>query len=209
MTAFNAVQLLLAAVALALIAERFRTLYYRARIDPGPYLEALREDLQAGRTKAAIALAEAGRPAWVAELAHAVLRVEANGERSEGVADEVCADRRDEAGRRVYAVHGLARVATPLALLGVILELTSALGVRGGLQALQAGLVESEALSHALCTLAIGIATSAVCFAASGMLRKRAVALVRDLKRTREILEDAAVGGDSPESTFCDGPQSP
>ena len=204
MTLFNLLQLLLAAVALALIAERFHTLFYRARIDAGPYLEALREELRAGRTKAARALAEAGRPAWVAELVHAVLKADADGDHAESVADEVCADRRDQAGRRIYAVHGLARVATPLALLGVILELTGALAGRGGSEAFQAGLVRNAALSRALFTLAIGIATSAVCFVASGMLRKRAVALVRDLRRAMEILEEALYDGDSPEGSISD-----
>ena len=208
MTYFNALQLLLAAVALALIAERFRSLFYRARIDAGPYLAALRYDLQAGRIHAARELAETGRPAWIPELVHAVLRAETDGEQAEGVADEVCANRRDDAGRGIYLLHGLARAATPLALLGVILELSSALSGRGaGLQALQAGSVQNIALSRALSTLAIGIATSAVCFVASGMLRKRALALVKDLRQTMEILEGEAGRDDaSAESSFYDRP---
>jgi biopolymer transport protein ExbB/TolQ len=191
MTLFNFAQLLLAAVALALIAERFRTLFYRARLDPGPFLQALQEELSAGRLHAARLLAQAGRPAWLAELAHAVLQAEQAGEGVDVAAEETCSDLSDEAARRIYVINGLARVATPLALLGVILELTGALAHRSGLQALQAGLLENTALSRALATLAIGIATTAVCFVASTMLRKRALAAIAELRRGVDVLQEA------------------
>jgi biopolymer transport protein ExbB/TolQ len=192
---FNLLQLLLAAVALALIAERFRALFYRARIDAGPYLRALGEELRAGRMQEARRLARAGRPAWVAELAHAVLQAEPGSEQVLALSEEACAALRDEAAKRIYVIYGLARVATPLALLGVILELTGALSGRAGVQALQAGLVESSALSRALGTLAIGIATSTVCFAASAMVRKRAQAAVKDLGQAADVFEEAVGPG--------------
>jgi biopolymer transport protein ExbB/TolQ len=74
-------------------------------------------------------------------------------------------------------------------LLGVILELTAALAGGGGQPVLQAGQHASLALSRALSTLAIGLATSAVCFSASSILRRRAAAAMRDLEMTIEVLE--------------------
>jgi biopolymer transport protein ExbB/TolQ len=189
LTLFNIVQLVLALGALVMIAERLGAILFRVRIDTPRYLGALRDRLDAGEIHSARRLAEAGRPAWAAELVHAVLKAESEGESLEFAAAETLSLLDAEAGKRLYAIHGIARIASPFALMGVILQLAEGFAGRGSLSSLQAGLVESQALEHALVTLMIGLATTTVCFVAAAMLRRQVRAALREPERALATLE--------------------
>ncbi len=191
MTGFNIAQLVLAALALALVAERFWVVLFRAKLDTGAYMRGLKARLLEGDVQAALRLAEAGRPAWVAQFAHAMLKAKIAGENVDMASADAWAELREEAGKRLYAIHGLARMASPLALMGVILQLAEGFGEGERLTGLQAGLVESLALERALVTLVLGLATSGVCFVAAGILRKNVRQAMKDLERMSRALGEA------------------
>lgn len=179
MTLYAALQLVLAAGVVAIVAERCRTLLFRAPIETGPWLRAVRAALEDGDREAARALIDAARPAWVAEAAHRALH-----EGSDDVEplDDLLADYRYEAFRRLRALRILASAGTASGLLGGILEVIWLFRGDHGLMALEAGRVERIALEHALLAIAMGAAISVFAFASLGILRRAATALVKDLR---------------------------
>ena len=90
-------------------------------------------------------------------------------------------DARAARARRVHAsavvLAGLGRIAPPLAFVGIVLELSWALGGGSGLLALQRGLPERVALQHALVGLGIGLGGWGTCIGFGLVLRRRARAL--------------------------------
>ncbi|MEY4578160.1 MAG: hypothetical protein RL701_2863, partial [Pseudomonadota bacterium] len=67
-----------------------------------------------------------------------------------------------------------ATIASTVGLMIGILRIRGGAGEHAGLLALEAGLAEKVALGEALFSMAVGVATSAVCFHAVGALREAA-----------------------------------
>jgi hypothetical protein len=126
-------------------------------------------------------MAERGRPAAVAEIATRVLS-------GAGELDEVRAELADRIMARLFAVKVVGRVGTALGFLGAILWLIWMMSGDHGLLALKAGLVEKIAVEGALLSMTLGVATSVFCMAALSILRRAAVALVKDVDRTIDRL---------------------
>ncbi len=184
-------QLLFAAAAVALIVGRFREVLFRRELDAKPYIEALRSAVYEERFDAAHRLVDAARPAWIADFALAIMNA-----RSEGVCVEIAiADAwqqiREEIGKGIYLIMGLARIAPPLALFGVILQLAAGFTSRGSVAALQAGMVESRTIESAIVTLIIGLGTSTICFVGGGILRKHVRKVDKDIEHMSRSLEEA------------------
>lgn len=184
-------QLLFAAAAVALIGGRFREVLFRRQLDAKPYIEALRSAIFEERLDAASRLVDAGRPAWIAELAFALLNARSQGTCVEIAIADAWQQIREENGKGIYLIMGFARVAPPLALFGVILQLAAGFASRSDLVALQSGLVESRAIESAIVTLMIGLGTSTVCFVGGGILRKHVRKVNRELERVYRSLEEA------------------
>jgi hypothetical protein len=176
-----AAQLLLSVAAVALVAERVRWLLYRAPLDTSVFLAALGRALEDRDEAGARAMAERGRPAAVAEIATHVLS-------GAGELDEVRAELSDRIMARLFAVKVVGRVGTALGFLGAILWLIWMMSGDHGLLALKAGLVEKIAVEGALLSMTLGVATSVFCMAALSILRRAAVALVKDVDRTIDRL---------------------
>jgi biopolymer transport protein ExbB/TolQ len=188
---FNGVQLLFAVAAAALIGGRFYEVLFRRQLEAKPYIEALRSAVLEERFDAAHRLVDAARPAWVAEFAHALLNA-----RNEGVCVEIAVadawqQTREEIGKGIYLIMGFARIASPLALFGVILQLAAGFASRSSVAALQAGMVESRAIESAIVTLMIGLGTSTICFVGGGILRKHVRKVDKELERMSRSLEEA------------------
>lgn len=182
MTWFNALQLALAAVAAVLIARRMRALLFEAPLDGRAFAAALDTALGSGQVGLARRIADACLPAWPARLAAAALATEGRGP-AQGALEETQLELEHAAFRGLGAIVALGRMASPLAFIGVILEIGRAFGGSSGLEGLQRGLVESSSLQRALFTFALGFATFAVCFAAVAILQRRARAVRDQLRR--------------------------
>jgi hypothetical protein len=194
---FNALQLALGAAALVLIARRLQALLFEAPLDVAAFAEALRTALDAGQPELAGRIAAACSPAWPAQLAQAALAEQAGAGNVAAVVDEALLDLEDAAFRGLTPIVALGRMASPLAFIGVLLELARAFGGGdGGLERLQRGLVESVALQRALLTFTIGFASFAVCFAAVTVLRRRARATRDALRRVAAIFTGTPARGD-------------
>src|SRR5687767_4068491 len=117
-----------------MIAWRGRRLLGQGAIDGVAFTTALRRELGAERHTQAIAAAAALKPAAAAELALAALLALEAGEDVRSVLDETQVSMRHHLGSGRDEVVVLGRIASPLALIGVIIELSPALGSRLELQ---------------------------------------------------------------------------
>ncbi len=193
MTVYSVLQLVLAAVVGGIVVERCRTLLYRAPLDTGPWLRAVSGAIGDGDLGAARALVEAGRPAWVAEVARALLSPG-----GEADVDELLTDYKYEAFRRLRALRILASAATASGFLGAVIEMIWLFQGDHGLMALEAGRVERIALHHAMLSVALGIAIAVFAFVSLAILKRAATTLLTDLQRVATCI------GDTPE---CNSPR--
>jgi biopolymer transport protein ExbB/TolQ len=180
-----------AAFALVLICERLWDVLFRRQIDAKPLIEAIHSALLAERLGAAYRLAEAARPAWLARFATDILQGRTDGTRVEIVIADAWEQLQEEISKGIYLIYGFARIASPLALLGVVLQLAAGFSGKRDLTALQLGLAQSRAIEHAIVTLTIGLATSSVCYVGGAILRKHYRKANKELEQMSSSLEDA------------------
>jgi hypothetical protein len=193
-TTFNLLQLLIAAAAAAITVVRLRVLWFEAELDVDAFLDAFETAFRAGELELARRIAEACLPAWSARLAlDALARLDPQN-RPDQLEYEV-AEASNAAWRGRVALLTLGRIAGPLALIGVILELGAALH-ESGLTALERGLPVRIGIERSLLTFALGLATSVSCFAAAASVDRSARRISRGLQRVRAVL--AAVGRTEP-----------
>ena len=196
MTLYNVLQLGLAGVVIYVVAERARTLLYRAALERGAYLRVLAGALESGDMHAARGLSAAARPAWIAELASAALCEEQPADERVASMEELLSDLRDDAVRRLGALRALASVATSFGLLGAVLELIRYLGGDHGLAGLQAGLPQKLGLERVLVTVTLGVVTAVLALTAHRLFKRTAVALMGDLEETARVLRRSVAGGE-------------
>ncbi|MDD9969784.1 MAG: hypothetical protein OXR73_26295 [Myxococcales bacterium] len=188
MTGFHGFQVAIAAIAVAIAWSRVRALSFRANLDADAFLKRLRE-LVAADIERARTLCERAMPAWVARMAVAEIaaqEAEADSIRDSAVA-ELVDDLRQEAGRGIQALVTIGRAASPLAFVGVMLELGMAFQGDHGLAGLQRGLVEQIAMQNAVVGVALGLTTSTCCFMAAGSLRSEARRRLREVARVSDV----------------------
>ena len=192
MTWFNALQGLLAAASVLLIARRMRALLFEGSVDFGAFSIALEEALAAGQLALARTIAEACMPAWPARLAAAGLADVERG-RARLALEEELLQLEAAASSGLTAIVACGRMASPLAFIGVIIEIGGAFGGSSGLLGLQRGLPASIALERALFTFAAGAATFAVCFAGATILQRRARVMREQLRKIAAAVARADV----------------
>lgn len=179
--AFTTLQAVVALGALLLVAARARVLLFEARLDAVAFGQAIGHALAGGQRELARTIATECLPAWPARYAQIC-----TGDVSSGVMhriEELQVEVGEQAARGLDALVTLGRLAMPLALIGVILELGRVTGHTTGLLGLQRGLVLSLALRQAMLDLAFGLATALVCVAGARVLREGARSALADLDR--------------------------
>jgi len=181
---FHVGQLLLAAVVVAIVVDRVRVLLYQAPLDTAPWLRAVTSAAQEGEVGETRALVAAAGRAWAAQVARVAV------DRPEDLPlEEIVSDLRYDALKRLGALQSLARVSTAVGFLGAILELIWLLSGDHGLLGLMAGLPEKVAAEGAMLSVTLGVATSIFAFSALSVLKRGALALMRDMGRTAAELE--------------------
>lgn len=187
MSWFNALQLLLAASAVYLTVRRAKTLCLEAPLDGDAFCDALDTALAAQQVGLARRIAAGNEPAWAAQLASVGLR-EGAGPAGTARVEEQLARYEEAAWNGLRALVALGRMASPIAFIGVVIEIGRAYGGGSGIEGLQRGGAVSGALERSIFTFAIGMSTLTLCMASLGVLRARARALTRDLRRVARIL---------------------
>lgn len=190
MTFFHVLQLAFAAVALGVVVERVRFLFYVAPLDTKPWLRAVLDAIDEDDLATATLLVKRARPALIAEVAHAGLQARADGEGAGPAIDERASLAEDQAVARLRAVRVFASLGSATGLLGAAIELGRLYGREYGLAALQAGRAEALAISSALLAVVVGTAVSLVCWTAFRILQKHAAAVIADIRETAAKLHE-------------------
>jgi len=177
---------------LAWIVRAYRVLYFEAPLTASVFVRACERYLRAGDLRGERALVEAGRTAWLARLYGAVLEGRSGPGVGGGGIEELAIDLRDSGERLLRPLRGFASLAASLGMLFAILSLNGVGVPKGGLLALQAGLVQTLSLEQALSCFAVGGATSGVALASVTALRRQLAALQRDLDVLMSVVDDVA-----------------
>jgi len=188
MTWFHGLQLAYWAAAVYWGARQMNSLLFKAPVSVHPVVDELASHLPDDPVAAARVLGHA-QPAWIARVGVAYLRPP-SGDAHDGPAEaqDVADGLRGTSLRGIGSLITMGRIASPLAFLGVIMELTRAFGGGGGLDALQRGLPEQLALGRAATGVTMGIMTMLCCFAQAQMLSRQLKRLGLDMTRTQEAI---------------------
>ena len=178
---FQLAQLCVALALAIVIGERVRSLHFRDATSEEAFRWLLRT-LDRGDTESARAWARA-RPRT--QLARMVELTFVSSQPA-GELRELILELREESTAWLRMLRVGATLVSTLGLLGGILTLALGSSRHAGLMALQAGGVERMTMNEALATMAIGVATSALCFQGLAVLRpaaQRSLQQVRQLER--------------------------
>jgi hypothetical protein len=186
LTWFQLGQLGFALVLALAIAERIRAVHFRDATSDDAVRWLVRA-LEQGATQQARAWARARPATQLARLIEA-----ANGHDGAARAAalrELLVDLREEATSRLRMLRVSATLASTVGLMGGILTIARGGDVKAaGLAALQAGGAERLAMSQAITTMAIGVATSAVVFQALSLLKPAAAKRLLQARQLERVL---------------------
>jgi hypothetical protein len=166
---YQLAQLTFALLLAIVIAERVRALCVRGATSDEAMRWLLRS-LDEGELDRPLAWARARPDSHVARVLAAALSAQP----SELEVQECLADVREEASARLRMLRVCATLSSTTGLLGGILALSRNGPEGAGLEALKAGGAERASMAEAIATMAIGVATSALCFQALAVLRPAA-----------------------------------
>jgi hypothetical protein len=195
-TAVNVLQAALLLFALWTFALRARVVLFEARLDRKAFLTELRAALEAEQHEQARRLAEGCLPAWPARIALTGLHAIAARRSVQAAVEEERAELLHRAPLGIATLRALARMAPPLAFIGVVCELGRALGGGYGLAALQRGLPERLALERSLVTFAIGVGTCLFAISAARTLSRAAADLTSTMADVASALDRVVVDAD-------------
>ncbi|HEX7481800.1 MAG TPA: hypothetical protein VF331_28595 [Polyangiales bacterium] len=174
--------------AFALILWRARLVLVTASADRPAFLAALRVLLEQRDLPAAQTLASSLQPAWVAHLSCAALAAWSEPAAVRSAIEESIAELELDLSRYVFAIRTLGRIASPIAFVCAIAQMSLGFRKDLGLLALQRGLAESIAIERAILCVVAGVATSLLCRAGAALLHKHERALHGDIAATAELL---------------------
>jgi biopolymer transport protein ExbB/TolQ len=190
-TLFHLVQALLLTAVVALVAERMRSLFFRAAVDAAPLRRALVRAIRDGHLESARALAAAVRPAYAVEPTWVLLDPALDDAERIAELDDRLYDIEARAERGLRALRIAGRVASAVGFVGAAIEIHWVFNGEHGLLGLQAGLVESIGMSRAFLSIALGVATSSFALGSWGVLRKQARSVVAEGRRICASVEEA------------------
>lgn len=176
---------------LAWIVRAYRVLFFDAPLTTAVFVRACERYARAGEVCGERALTEAGGAAWLARVYGAALESRSDPSAGGGGAEELAVDLRDSGERLIRPLRGLASLAAALGMLSAILSLNGVGVPKGGLLALQAGLVQKLSLEQALSCFALGGATSGVALASVTALRRQLARLRNDLDLLLTVVDGA------------------
>jgi hypothetical protein len=192
----NALQLLLVAIGAWTFARRARAVLFAGRLDRRAFVPVLREAIAANRLAYAASLCRASLPAWPAAIALRGVDALTAGANLHAALDEQRLELLHRAPAGISTLRALARMAMPLAFIGVLGELGHAIGADHGLAALQRGLPERLAIERALLTFALGIGSTLLAVSAAHALMRGVQELSRAAADVAAVFERRAPGAD-------------
>jgi hypothetical protein len=180
---FQLGQLAVALFLIVVIGRRVRALYYRDATSEETFRWLLRSLEQRDQDSAR---------AWARARPHAqlarMIELASTSSQPAGELRELIVDLREESTASLRLLRVAATLVSTLGLMGGILTLALGSSRHAGLMALQAGRAERMTMNEALATMAIGVATSALCFQALALLKPAAQRMMLQVRQLERLL---------------------
>ena len=192
----NVLQLVLLGFGVWTFTRRAHALLFTGRLDRRPFVAALRDALAGKRLGEANALCRACLPAWPAAMALRALDATSARSSLHAALEEQRLELLHVAPAGIATLRALARMAPPLAFIGVLSAMGEGLAGEHGLAALQRGLPERLAIERAALTFALGIGTTLLAVTAVRVLTRGVQELSRAVADVAASFEQNALDAD-------------
>lgn len=192
----NVLQLVLLGFGGWTFTRRAHALLFAGRLDRRPFVAALRDALAGNQLAQASALCRACLPAWPAAMALRGLDAIAARTSLHAALEEQRLELLHLASAGIATLRALARMAPPLAFIGMLSAMGEGLAGEHGLAALQRGLPERLAIERAALTFALGIGTTLLAVTAVRVLMRGAQELSRAVADVAASFEQNALDAD-------------
>jgi biopolymer transport protein ExbB len=180
---FMFVNLVILAVAVAIIVERTISLGFKLNLNARPFMEQVQKLVMAGNVDKAIKLTEAAPTAALAKVIRAGLSQANRGQ--EAVArslEEEVLEETPLITRRIASLWSLANVATLVGLIGTITGLIGTFRSLGAATPEMKQMMLSRGISEAMNNTAFGLIIAVLCIVGHLMLSSKAKAMVEELE---------------------------
>jgi len=188
---FMFVNLVVLAIAVAMIVERVITLGFKLNLNARPFMEQIQKLIAAGNLDKAIKLTDAAPNASLAKVVRAGLAQGNRGpeEVSKALEEEVL-HQTPAITRRIAPLWSFANVATLVGLIGTITGLITTFRSLGVATPEMKQVMLSRGISEAMNNTAFGLIIAVLCIVAHLMLSSKAKAMVEELEFNALRLEN-------------------
>jgi biopolymer transport protein ExbB/TolQ len=200
---FMFVNLLVLAVAIAIIVERTISLGFKLNLNARPFMEQIQKLVATGNVERAIKLTEAAPNAALARVVRAGLAQANRGpEEVARALEEEVLEETPRITRRIASLWSLANVATLVGLIGTITGLIGTFRSLGAATPEMKQMMLSRGISEAMNNTAFGLIIAVLCIVGHLMLSSKAKSMVEELEvnglRVENTLSRRTVGETNP-----------
>ncbi len=176
---FMLVNLTFVVISLAVVIERFFSLFARYRMNEKPFVAAVDRNLQAGNIEAAAKVCASAPERALSRATRSLLKLMRNGYESPLMAvEEAMLEVRPLVQARVSWLWAIANIATLIGLIGTIFGLIKAFKATAAVQQDQKAAALARGISEAMNNTAFGLSIAVFCIAAHLVLNNQATKTV-------------------------------
>jgi len=200
---FMFVNLVVLAVAIAIIVERTISLGFKLNLNARPFMEQIQKLVATGNVERAIKLTDAAPNAALARVVRAGLAQANRGQEEVARAlEEEVLEETPRITRRIASLWSLANVATLVGLIGTITGLIGTFRSLGAATPEMKQMMLSRGISEAMNNTAFGLIIAVLCIVGHLMLSSKAKSMVEELEvnglRVENILSRRNIGETNP-----------
>ncbi len=172
---FMLINLAMVVISLAVVIERFFSLFARYRMNEKPFVAAVDRNLQAGNIEAAAKVCASAPERALSRATRSLLKLMRNGYESPLMAvEEAMLEVRPLVMARVSWLWAIANIATLIGLVGTIFGLIKAFKATAAVQQDQKAAALARGISEAMNNTAFGLSIAVFCIAAHLVLNNQA-----------------------------------
>lgn len=187
---FSFINMVVLAVVLAIIAERFVYILTKYRVNSAEFMAQIRKLVQAGNIDRAIKLCEAAPLPLLQVVKSGLTQVNRGDEAVIASMEERMAELIPELEKRVAVLWTLANIATLIGLLGTISGLIRAFGAVAHAAPAQRAQLLSAGISEAMWNTALGLGIAVLCMFFHMIIHGMAKRIKQDMERSTMKLEN-------------------
>jgi biopolymer transport protein ExbB/TolQ len=190
---FSFINMVVLAVVVAIIAERFVYILTKYRVNSAEFMAQIRKLVQAGNIDRAIKLCEAAPLPLLQVVKSGLTQVNRGDEAVIASMEERMADVIPDLEKRVAVLWTLANIATLIGLLGTITGLIKAFGAVAFAAANERAQLLSKGISEAMWNTALGLGIAVLCMFFHMIIHGMVKRIKLDMERSTMKLENLLV----------------